>query len=68
MKAKDEYEEKMESQEELEDKMQEEELKLLQQNYLNYYDKISITLTCYGDVSNLLLNILLITFLLSLNR
>ena len=58
----------MEDQEELGQQMEEEELKLLQQNYLNYYDKISITLTCYGDVSNLLLNILLITFILSLNR
>ena len=58
----------MEDHKEIGEKMEEEELKLLQQNYLNYYDKISITLTCYGDVSNLLLNIILITFLLSLNR
>ena len=51
--AKDRYEEAMEDHEEEEQKMEEEEHKLLQENDLNYYDQINITLKCYGDVSNI---------------
>ena len=43
----------MEDHKEIGEKMQEEEHKLLQENYLNYYDQISLTLKCYGDVSNI---------------
>ena len=50
LEAKDEYEGKMEDHQEMEEKMKEEEHNILQQNCLNYYDQISITLKCYGDV------------------
>ena len=53
LKAKHEYERNMEDHKEIGEKMQEEEHKLLQENYLNYYDQISLTLKCYGDVSNI---------------
>ena len=54
LEAKDEYERNMDDHQELEEKMIEEEHNLLQQNYLNYNDQISITLKWYGDVSNFL--------------
>ena len=41
----------MEDHREIEQNMEEEEHKLLQENDLNYYDEISITLKCYEDVS-----------------
>ena len=44
LEAKDEYERNMDDHQELEEKMIEEEHNLLQQNYLNYNDQISITL------------------------
>ena len=57
LEAKDEYERNMEDHQELEEKMKEEEHNLLQQNYVNYYDQISITLKCYGDVRIASINI-----------
>ena len=44
LEAKHRYEEAMDDHFEEEQKMEEEELQLLQENDLNYYDKISITL------------------------
>ena len=67
LEAKDRYEEAMEDHFEDEQKMEEEELQLLQKNDLNYYDEISITLKCYGDVSNISKYIKLNLFLVSLD-
>ena len=67
LEAKDKYEEAMESHFEEEQKMEEEELQLLQKNDLNYYDEISITLKCYEDVSNTSKYIQLDQFLLNLD-
>ena len=53
LEAKDRYEEAMEDHEEAEQKMEEEEHQLLQTNDLNYYDQVSMTYKCYGDVSNI---------------
>ena len=61
------YEEAMKDHVEEEQKMEEEELQLLQKNDLNYYDEISITLKCYGDVSNISKYIKLNLFLVSLD-
>ena len=47
----------MEDQEEIRQKMEEEEHKLLQENCLNYYDEIGITFKCYEVVSNLWVSI-----------
>ena len=44
LEAQDRYEEDMEDHIDIQQKMEEEEHKLLQENDLNYYDKISITL------------------------
>ena len=44
LQAKDRYERNMESHFDIHQKMEDEEHKLLQENDLNYYDQISITL------------------------
>ena len=51
----------------IQQKMEYEEHKLLQENDLNYYDQISITLKWYGDVSNISKYIQLSLFLVSLD-
>ena len=67
LEAKDKYEEAMEDHEEIEQKMEDEEHKLLQENDLNYYDEISITLKCYEDVCNISKDIQQNLFLVSLD-
>ena len=57
----------MENHKEIGESMEEEEIKLLQEGYLAYYDQISIILKWYGDVSNTLESIKLNWFLMSLD-